>query len=227
MQTVMAGFNAVDWIATGLLLFGLASGAKRGLSGEVATLVATAASGFAAWKFSGWARELILKNLDVSPKEATVGGVVAVFIVVYIVLWVLRKWLAAMMQFNFKGKLERMGGALSGLIRYTVVTGCLLLLATFIPNDAVQKAVGEESVMGHFVLQRVRPLYEDLSKKHGIPLPPGPEELKMPKADKAPVIRDVEVPAGSDAPPIRDVDPAPPDVITNEVPAGLPLGPVK
>lgn len=220
MQIVMAGFNVVDWVALALLLFGLASGAKRGLSGEMATLVSTVLSGFAAWKLSGWARELLLKNADLTPKEATVGGVVAVFVAVYLVLWIIRKSLAALMQFHFKGKAERIGGALSGLVRYTVVTGCLLLLATFIPNDTVQKAVGEESVFGHFVYQRVRPLYEDLSRKHGIPLPPGPKGPGLPPADRMPPIRDVEVPAGSEA------EAAPPDVITNEVPAGLPLGPV-
>lgn len=222
METVMAGFNAVDWAALALLLFGLASGARRGLSGEMATLVSTIASGFAAWQLSGWARELLLRNADLSPKEATAGGVVIVFLAVYVALWIVRKSLAALMQFNFKGRAERLGGALSGLIRYTVVTGCLLLLATFIPNDTVGKAVGEESVFGRFVLQRVRPLYEDLSRKHGIPLPPQPGETPASADDAVPPVRDVER-----APPmaIRD-DAAPPDVITNEVPAGMELGPV-
>ena len=213
MQMVMAGFNVVDGIAVALLLVGIADGARRGLSGEMATLAATAASGFAAWKFSGWARELILKNTGCTAEEATVAGVIAVFAAVFIALWIVRKSLAAMMNFNFKGKVERIGGALSGLVRYTIVTVGLLLLATFIPNDKVQKAVADDSVSGHFVLQRVRPLYEDLSKKHGIPLPPGPHDSQIPHA--------------KDVPPIRDTDSAPPDVITNEIPAGQPLGPVK
>lgn len=214
MTTVMAGFNAVDGFVAALLLIGLASGTRRGLSGEVATLVATVVSGVAAWKFSGWARELLLSNAGLSPKEATVAGVVAVFLAVYLVLWILRKTLAAMMQFNFKGKAERIGGALCGLARYAVVSLFLLLLATFIPNDKVQKAVAEDSVMGSFVGRHVRPLSEDLARKNGIPLPAEPGFA--------------EVPAGSEVnPPIRDVEAAPPDVITNEVPAGTPLGPLE
>jgi uncharacterized membrane protein required for colicin V production len=213
METVMAGFNFVDGIVAAILVVGIADGTRRGLSGEAATLVATAASGLAAWKFSGWARELILRNTSFSAKEATIAGVVAVFAVAFVALWIIRKSLAAMMQFNFKGKVERIGGALCGLIRYSVITACVLLTATFIPNDKVQKAVADDSASGHFVYQRVRPMYEDLAKKHDIPLPPGPKESG--------------IPAAKDTPPIRDVEAAPPDVITNEVPAGAPLGPVK
>ena len=83
----MTGFNFVDGIVAAILLVGIADGARRGLSGEVATLVATAASGLAAWKFSGWAREMILRNTAFTAKEATVAGVVAVFVIAYIVLF--------------------------------------------------------------------------------------------------------------------------------------------
>jgi uncharacterized membrane protein required for colicin V production len=213
MHMAMAGFNVVDWIVLGLLVIGIADGARRGLSGEIATLASTVASGFAAWKFSGWARELILKNMAWTAQEATIAGVAVMFVAVYIVLWILRKSIAAMMNFNFKGKAERIGGALSGLVRYAVITACLLLVATFIPNKTVQKSVTEDSVVGSFVSKRVRPMYEDLSKKHGIPLP----------VDR----KGTDLPPEKDVPPIRDADSAPPDVITNEVPAGMPYGPVK
>lgn len=216
MTTAAAGFNAVDGFVAALLLIGLISGTRRGLSGEAAILVATLISGVAAWKFSGWARALLLSNAGLSPREATVAGVVLVFVAVYFLLWVVRKALAAMMQFNFKGKAERIGGALCGLSRYTVFALILLLIATFIPNDKVKKAVGEESVIGSFVSRHVRPLSEDLARKNGVTLPAEPGTSAV-----------TEVPAGTDAPPIREVEAAPPDVITNEVPAGTPLGPLE
>lgn len=213
MDIVMAGFNVVDCIVGALLLIGLGTGLKRGLSGEVATVVATIISGLAAWKFSGWARQLFLKNTALSAEEATVAGVVVVFVGAYVLLWIIRKAAAALMQFNFKGKAERIGGALCGLVRFAAITVGLLLIATFIPNEKVRTAVAGESVSGHFIYERVRPLCEDLAKKNGIELPPQS--------------RDAVVPMDSGAPPIRDVEVAPPDVITNEVPAGMPLGPSK
>ena len=219
METVSTGFNAVDGFVAALLLIGLISGVRKGLSGELATLVATFLSGIAAWKFSGWARELLLSNAGLSPREATVAGVVAVFIVVYVVLWVVRKALAAMMQFNFKGKAERLGGALCGLSRYAVVSLVLLLVATFIPNDKVQHAVAAESLFGRFVSRHVRPLSEDLARKNGVALPAEPGFAEVPAGSEA-------APA-PDLPPIREVEAAPPDVITNEVPAGTPLGPLE
>ncbi len=213
MYTAMAGFNYVDGIVAALLLFGIVDGTRRGLSGEIATLVATAVSGVVAWKFGGWASGLILKNTSFTAQEATVSGVIIVFVLAYLLLWIIRKSLKAMMNFNFKGKAERLGGAFCGLVRWTVYTTILLLVALFIPNAKVQKTVGDDSVSGHFVMQRVRPLYEDLSKKNNLPLPPGPHDKNLPPS--------------KDTPPIRDVEAAPPDVITNEVPAGQPLGPVK
>ena len=209
----MAGFNFVDGIVAAILIVGIADGIRRGLSGEVATLVATAASGFAAWKFGGWASGLILRNTGFSAQESIVAGVIAVFVVAYLVLWIIRKSLKAMMNFNFKGKVERLGGAFCGLVRYTVVATILLLVALFVPNDKVQKAVADDSVSGHFVMQRVRPLYEELSRKNNLPLPPGAQDTDRPRSKAAP--------------PIRDVEAAPPDVLTNEVPAGMPSGPVK
>jgi len=137
----MAGFNFVDGIVAAILVVGIADGARRGLSGEVATLVATAASGFAAWKFSGWASELILRNTSFSAKEATIASVVAIFVAVYIVLWIVRKSLAAMMHFNFKGRLERIGGALCGLgATSPLIAIILLLVASFIPQRASPKS---------------------------------------------------------------------------------------
>lgn len=210
MQFAPPSFNAVDWTVVVLLLLGLISGFRRGLSGELATVAATVISGIAAWKLSGWAQGLLLQNLDLTPREATMGGVIAVFAIVYLVLWIVRRTLRAMMDYNFKGKAERMGGALCGLIRFFILALIGLLIATFIPNPDVQQAVARDSFFGRFVDNRVRPLADDLAKKHGVEIP------------------SEGVPPANDLPPIRDdAETAPPGVITNEVPAELPLGPVR
>ena len=70
MQIAPPSFNAVDWTVVVLLLVGLISGFRRGLSGELATVAATVISGIAAWKLSGWAQGLLLQNLDLTPREA-------------------------------------------------------------------------------------------------------------------------------------------------------------
>ena len=205
----------MDAIVVVLLIGGILTGIRKGLSGEIAMLVATLASGLAAWKLSGWAGGLFARNTSMSGAEAGALGVLVVFLGVYVGLYFLRKALAAMMQFNFKGKAERIGGALCGLIRMVALALVLLLMATFIPNEKAQSAVNNGSFCGRFVNEHIRPICEDLARKNKIPLPGTNSILTPPKSDDT-------------TPPVRDVEiTPPPDGIGNEVPAGEPLGPAK
>jgi hypothetical protein len=70
------------------------------------------------------------------------------------------------MVFAFKGKLEKIGGALCGLARSALLVSILILAAGVAPGDALHRAVTEESLAGRFVFQHVRPAYERLSERY-------------------------------------------------------------
>ena len=176
--------NFIDAIAVVALLMGLLGGLKRGLSGELSRMLAIALAGFAAWRFAQPLARAAREHMGLAPERAWLCCFIVIAGGALLVLWLLRKFLRNVMDFAFKGRTERWGGALCGLLRAAVIVLTLVLVVSFAPQPEVQRVVNEESLVGRFVARRVQPLYQDLQEKvPGLGLPEPDSPTAAPETD--------------------------------------------
>lgn len=170
-------FNIVDIVIMALLLFGMIRGARKGLSGELADVISIAAAFFAGWVFYEPLGTYFRTNTRLSETGSYIAAFFAVLVGAYLLMRVLRLVLQHVMEFSFKGKIERVGGALAGLAHAGVVTASLILVVGLLPDRALHYNFVENSVFGLVLYERLGPVYEDLSEKHpALRLPDGKTE---------------------------------------------------
>ena len=159
------GYNLVDGVVALLLLAGLFSGIRRGLSGELVRAMIAVAAVVAAVLYARPVSEWAMRQANLSVRAALIGAFLLVLLGAYVAVSMVRALLGRLADFTFKGKLERLGGGLCGLARAAAVSGLILLLLGLAPNDNLQRLVVDESVTGRLVTQHLRPLYAQLSER--------------------------------------------------------------
>ena len=180
-------FNVVDIAAVVLIIFGLVRGLMKGLSGELAGLLSAAAAVAGGWYgYQPLGNFLADKTRLSEPATVAVAFILAL-IGAYILMRILRLVLRSVMEFSFKGKIEKIGGMLAGGIRMTVVVAALVLMMALWPHEYLHRLFAEESVFGHFVFGTLGPVYEKIAEEHPALQIPRKEE---PAVEDGPVIND-------------------------------------
>lgn len=206
------GLTVVDWIFVAFVFGGLAGGVRRGLSGELARVLIAAGCIAAVIFLTRPLADALMARFEWAPRLCFLSALLILLVGAYAILTIIRLALSAMFSFSFKGRTERIGGALCGLVRSGAVAILILLLLSLMPNDTMQAMITQESRIGRLVTARLHPLYEQLSEK--VP------ELRVapPEATADPSID----PYVEDLPPV-DEPPAAPDGDWD----AAPLGPVE
>jgi uncharacterized membrane protein required for colicin V production len=159
-------FNIVDLAVMVLLLLGLARGAMRGLSGELSGLISAGAALFAGWSLYRPIGDFLFNRSRLSEPAAHVVAFFAALVGGYLLMKVIGLILRSIMEFSFRGRIERVGGALAGFSRSAVVLAVILLLAGLWPSSSLHRLFAEESVAGRTVYRTLGPAYESLAEKH-------------------------------------------------------------
>lgn len=198
-------FNIFDIIVLLYLLSGLYHGLRRGLSGELAGVLSTGLAFVGGWKLYQPLGDHLLKVSKLSSPTAHALAFVILIVGGYIVLKIIRLLLRHLMEFSFKGKLERLGGALAGLIRVTVVAATFVLMVGLGPGAFLRNLVIEQSVFGSQVFSRLGPVVESLKEKYPA-LQQAEEQAEEPAipADEEPTDSSDEEEVLGDLPPITD-----------------------
>lgn len=184
----MPEFNTLDYILLGLLAVGLIRGTVRGLSGELAGLLGLLIAGFAAWHFYAPLGDMLAETTQLEPIQSDTVAVVVLVIGAMILLYAASMLLKQVMELTFKGGVERLGGALAGLIRYAVILAALLLVVAQFAQGTAQQLIREDSVIASRSLEILVPWYEEVLLRYvdetGLlpegylrPIPPVTEEL--------------------------------------------------
>ncbi len=153
MAEFLSGLNWYDWfVATGLL-YGVWSGLRSGLSGEIVTtvgLVVMVVLAISFYAVSGaWLAEQAGLDLPVAEVVAFVGIALTVYAVAFVVKRVLHQKLKRGV---FSALVENVGGAAAGVVRLVVVLAWLSVCLCLSPSDFWQRQVGEESRFGSFMV---------------------------------------------------------------------------
>lgn len=182
--------NIVDVVIAVYLIYGAVRGVRRGLSGELARLFSLAVAIVAGWQFYEPLGEQLAAYTRLTGAAASIAGFFCTVLAAGAVLLVLRLMLKNIMEFAFKGKIERLGGLLAGVIRAFCIASLALIAVAFVPVPYLQEQVRKESRVGSAILRVVFPLYQDVAVGHpewGLPaLPEGDPALASPAQEPAP-----------------------------------------
>lgn len=185
-------FNIVDVAAFLLILVGLIRGFVKGLSGELAGLFSAAAAFAGAWYGYTPLGHFLMGKTILSERATMAVAFVLTLIGAYLAARLLRLILKSLMEFSFKGKIEKIGGLLAGGIRMTVVFAAFALLMTLCPQESLRRLFVEESVLGRFVSEKLGPLCEKIAEEHPALKIPKQEEPVEEADDEGAMIRKTE-----------------------------------
>ncbi len=194
----VAQYNAVDFVLLAILLTGLFTGWKRGLSGELAGLISAGAALFAGWYYYQPASEFLLEKTRLEGAAAPVAAFVGILAGAWLAMLLLRLVLRHLMEFTFRGNIERIGGALAGLLKYAFFASALILLLGMWPNETLRRVFAENSMAGRTLADTLGPVYEELSEKYPV--------LKLPAGGGEEGGPSEEEPEAEEPPPLHDVD---------------------
>ncbi len=152
--------NMLDIILLVIMALGLIQGLRRGLSGEIARLIGTAFSVWAGWFFYHPLGRRIMENTRLNEEESFATSFFICLVGVFIVMLLLRIILGKVMEVTFKGStLERLGGALAGLLRTLLACAALLFFLNLLPSAFIRQSISENSFFGRIVTRQVPELW--------------------------------------------------------------------
>jgi len=126
--------NVLDIIILVLLVLGLINGFRKGLFVEVASLVALVAGIYGAIHFSNYAGDFLMEKVDWNEKTVNITAFAITFIVIVLLIALAGKALTKLADFAALGLLNKLLGAIFGLLKMAVI-----LSVVFIIFDSINK----------------------------------------------------------------------------------------
>ena len=169
-------YNAVDLAALILVLLGTLQGLRRGLSGELASALSVVVAFFAGWKFYAPVGRLIAEHTNMSGMLSNFFAFALCLVAGLLVMYSIGLLLHTLLVFTFRGKIERIGGALCGTIRLLLITCAGIFLMGLLPSEFLQRHFAEESAVGRLLFAHLEPVRETITEKIPV-LKPEPEAI--------------------------------------------------
>ena len=140
--------NYIDIVIAVPLLWGLYKGFSKGLVKSLATLVALVIGIIGAIKFSGITSVILANNLNLSVKYLPLISFAVTFIGIIILVHLLARIVDKLMKAIALGGINRIAGAIFGLIKYAFIVSIILIglnyidnRISFLPKDKITNSV--------------------------------------------------------------------------------------
>lgn len=152
---MLASANWYDVLVVVALVYGVWSGIRTGLSGEIIGLIGfvlmVALAAEFCTPFGRWLSEF----LGVAETWSGLVGFVVIAGAMYLLTVVVRRAVhARFSKLNFAALLENAGGAFAGMVRMAVIMALVSIVASLAPNAWLHKNVAQDSRFGSMVVQR-------------------------------------------------------------------------
>ena len=130
-------------IVLGLLLgYGLYKGLKNGIFVEIASLIALIAGIFGAIHFSYIAGNYLHQNMQWDERYINIAAFIITFIIIVLVVHLAGKFLTKIADFAMLGLLNKIAGAIFGVVKVAVILGAILIFFERV-NSSVGLVKGE------------------------------------------------------------------------------------
>ncbi len=137
--------SLVDILIWAILLIFVAKGFWKGLVREVCTLLGLVAGGWAAFRFSSFLAEAIRPLIHLPHHVAAALSFLCIFFLIGLLFFLVGHLLTVVFKVMLLGSINRIGGALFGLLEGAFILCMALYLGTSKPMPGKLKAVLERS----------------------------------------------------------------------------------
>jgi uncharacterized membrane protein required for colicin V production len=124
------------------MTIGLIRGVMKGLSRELAGVISTAAALFAGWRLFDPVGAYLAGSTRLQDHGARMLAFLLVLVAAYLLMRVLRLILRSIMEFSFKGNIERVGGGIAGLLRVSALVAAVILAMALSPYEPARQIRG-------------------------------------------------------------------------------------
>jgi len=121
-------------------------GFRRGLVIEIATLAALIMGVYAGIRFSGVARAFLSGNFNIADNYLPAASFGLTFVAVVALVFIIGKILEKFIEFAALGFLNRLAGALFGIIKGVVLLSVIFLLVHTFKSDLISVDIKEKSL---------------------------------------------------------------------------------
>lgn len=147
----MEGVALVDAVLVGVLLSGVIAGLVKGLVRQAVELVGLVAAFLIAIYFAGWLAELLQEKASMPYSPSLVVAFAALFVGAIIGFHFVAIAVQKFVRMTFLGWVDRLCGALVGLILAMLLGSTLLSLALELPISSSARDTIESSQVGMFL----------------------------------------------------------------------------
>ena len=148
--------NWYDVVVVLALLYGVWSGVRAGLTGEVIRvigLILMVAVALASYQSAG---DWMAEHSRMPVETAQLLAFVSIAVVVYLISVAVRLTLhRRLQQYKFSALVENVGGGCAGVVRMTVIMAWLTVVLSLSADASVRRTIDAESCFGSFIVHQL------------------------------------------------------------------------
>ena len=164
-QSAPASFNWYDVVVAVALLYGVWTGVRMGLFGEILRVIGMIAMIVAALHFYTPAGNWLRSMTRMAEEPAKLTAFVAIALAVYLIALAVRNFVTARVKrFKFWALIDNLGGAVAGLVRMTVVMAAVTIAISLMRSPFWHRQVSTNSVFGSTVVEQFPSVAEVVKK---------------------------------------------------------------
>jgi membrane protein required for colicin V production len=172
-QSAPASFNWYDIVVVVALLYGVWSGVRMGLFGEILRVVGMILTVVAAMHFCEPAGAWLKGVTGIAGEPARLTAFVAIAVAVWLIMLLVRNFITGKVKkFKFWAMIDNLGGAVAGLARMIVVMTAVTIGISLMRSPFWHNQVSTNSIFGSTVVAQFPSVAEVVKKKF-------PEKLWM------------------------------------------------
>ncbi len=166
MTEHLPAFTFIDFSMMGLIIMGGVQGLSRGLSGEIIRMISLTFALGVGWYLYESVGPYVEEYTRLHPSFSSIVSFCVIFILALVVLSLVRLAIGGMMDFAFKGSIERIGGVCWGMVRMTlwVLVVVVVVVSSLWPHAYFSRLILEDSVIGRTLSTHVVPYYQAFTK---------------------------------------------------------------
>jgi uncharacterized membrane protein required for colicin V production len=160
--------RAVNWydvVVFAALLYGVWSGLRAGLTGEIIRVIGLVLMVLLAVELYQPAGDWLQNHSQLTDETAHLLAFVSIAVVVYLLAVAVRLAMhRRMQQFKLRSLVENVGGAFAGVIRMAVIMAWVTLVLSLTNSEFLRRNVSQESRFGSFVVAQLPALQSAVEK---------------------------------------------------------------
>jgi len=176
MNNILDMFSPIDICFIISLLCGALWGMFKGLSGELAQLIATIICFFLSIKLAPIFTQLLESKTDLTQSNAILIAVVLSIGLCFLLLFVLKRIFQKILKVVIEVRYDKFLGFFAGIIHYGIILIVIFVIMGLIPSATIHRLFIEESVVGANVMKLFPKLVEVLEERTDIDFPDSIEE---------------------------------------------------